>query len=523
MTKLDPLKSHIGRSWSDRNGSIAVVWTLVLPVLLLALGGALDLMRWHQAQATTSEAVDAAVLAGGLALQLNPEDTIGAVAAARTTYAANVARRTHLISDAIDFAVDPTAQVLSASGTTKLPTTVLSLFGMTSLNLYNATGVKSQVTTGGPGGSNLEVAAMLDVTGSMCDDGTGPCTSGTKIDALKVATTRLVNIVVRPDQSVTTTKVAFIPFSTRIRLAPDGSGAALLKQLTNLDSPLSFWYNNCTSSTGSGGSEDAGNWACSNWVPTHASAWQAMPCVTERVMAGTFDVSDDPPGPGKWLNAHDGSRMPLSWDSTNTAPTSALGGSSADPSTNWNYDPGSGYCADIYPGSEIVPLTSDKTNLLSHIGTLQAYGGTAGALAASWTWYMLSPNWSSMWTGNSTPAPYSDLTAVNANGAPKLRKVVIMETDGGFNVFQTQKGYDQQTVSNYAVSVCNAMKAKGIEIYTVGFMLNTLPASEQSIARATLQACGTDVQHFYDSLNAGDLEVAFNNIGVKLSGLRLIK
>jgi len=250
-----------------------------------------------------------------------------------------------------------------------------------------------------------------------------------------------------------------------------------------------------------------------------------MPCVTERAVNHVFDVSDDPPGPGKWLNAHDSGRLPLSYDSSDMTLVvgDGLGGSIADPAGDWNYDPGTGTCADIYPGSEIVPLTSNKTNLLNHIGTLQAYGGTAGALATSWTWYMLSPNWSGIWTGNSAPAPYSDLTAVNANGAPKLRKVVIMETDGGFNVYQTAKGTDQQTVSNYAISVCNAMKAKGIEIYTVGFMLNSLPAGEQNIARATLQACGSDVQHFYDSLNAGDLEVAFNAIGVKLSGLRLMK
>jgi len=38
-----------------------------------------------------------------------------------------------------------------------------------------------------------------------------------------------------------------------------------------------------------------------------------------------------------------------------------------------------------------------------------------------------------------------------------------------------------------------------------------------------LQACGTDVEHFYDTLNAGDLQTAFNGIGVKLSGLRLMQ
>jgi len=98
-----------------------------------------------------------------------------------------------------------------------------------------------------------------------------------------------------------------------------------------------------------------------------------------------------------------------------------------------------------------------------------------------------------------------------------------METDGGFNVLHSWKGQSQQQISDYAISVCNAMKARGIEIYTVGFMLNTLPASEAAIARATLAACGSDVQHFYDSLTTNDLETAFNQIGVKLTGVRLTR
>jgi hypothetical protein len=235
-----------------------------------------------------------------------------------------------------------------------------------------------------------------------------------------------------------------------------------------------------------------------------------------------FDVSDDAPGPGKWLNAHNGNRMPLSWDSTDTAPVSGIGATAADPMGDpWQYDPSPGMCDDIFPGNEIVPLTSDKAALLARVNSLQAFGATAGALATSWSWYMISPNWAGIWTGGSAPAPYADLAAHNANGAPKLRKVVVIETDGGFNAFRAAKDQDQQTVSNHAIDVCNAMKAKGIEIYTVGFLLNSLAPAEAAIARTTLQACGSDVQHFYDTLNSNDLDNAFHVIGVKLSGVKL--
>ncbi len=59
-----------------------------------------------------------------------------------------------------------------------------------------------------------------------------------------------------------------------------------------------------------------------------------------------------------------------------------------------------------------------------------------------------------------------------------LRKVAILMTDGGYNAFRSGKEQDQQTVSDYAKDACTAMKAKGIEIYTVGFALNELTAAE---------------------------------------------
>ena len=76
-------------------------------------------------------------------------------------------------------------------------------------------------------------------------------------------------------------------------------------------------------------------------------------------------------------------------------------------------------------------------------------------------------------------------------------------------------------VSNHAMDLCDNMKAQQIEIFTVGFALTELPASEQAIARATLQHCGTDISHFYESLTLDGLQSSFRSIGMKLSGLRL--
>ena len=65
---------------------------------------------------------------------------------------------------------------------------------------------------------------------------------------------------------------------------------------------------------------------------------------------------------------------------------------------------GKGVCT-VPSTAAIAPLTSDKSSLLTIISNLKAAGGTAGHLGTAWAWYLLSPNWASLWP-SSTPAPY---------------------------------------------------------------------------------------------------------------------
>ena len=528
---------------SNHSGSVGILFGLSVAILTGIAGMGLDVGRQRLARTVTMSAMDSAVLAGTRWLQMNPGDTAGAVSVATKYYAAGTAARIPVESDTVQFVTADNGTAVTAQGNAYIKTTLLNVIGVPRLPVVDSTSAafpKAAISVGGRGGSNVELSVMLDVTGSMCDDGAGPCTTGTKITGLKSAVSDLVNIVVQADQSVHTSKVALVPFSTRIRVGPDGGGKGIMKQLTNLDDKMDYWYNVCTNGTGSGSSETSGNWSCSQYTPTKVKGWQLMPCVTERAYnsGAPFDTTDDAPGPGKWLNAHGGDRSPVAADSSDTPlgnnnnnnnnnstgnnnnNGSGTGSSAADPSTDWNYT-ADGACADILAGNDVQPLTSDKPTLLNRINALQAYGGTAGALATSWSWYMLSPNWANIWKGNSKPAPYSDLTTLQVNGSPKLRKVAVLMTDGGFDAYRSGKDQDQQMISNYAIAACSAMKAKGIEIYTVGFALNQLPANQQPIALATLQACGTDLAHFYQSLTVSDLQTAFRSIAVQLAGLRL--
>ncbi|MFT3733327.1 MAG: pilus assembly protein [Hyphomicrobium sp.] len=216
------------------------------------------------------------------------------------------------------------------------------------------------------------------------------------------------------------------------------------------------------------------------------------PCVVERT--GTQKYTDAAPKSGQYVMVHSSA-------SNKVTPT-----------------------CDLSSSEELLPLTSDKTALLAKISGLQTEGSTAGHVGTAWAWYMLSPSWSSLWSSSSTPAAY---------GTDKLKKIAILMTDGEYNTSYTSYGYPvSELISGtkvtckgsantdcsaaQAVAQCTAMKAKGIEVYTVGFQLGG-----SQLAINTLSSCATDADHFYNSSTGDALKAAFRDIALKISSLYL--
>ncbi len=539
--KRNSKSSLIGAFAADRRGAVLMQFGLASTVIFAIVGGAIDFNRWLNAKHVTTASVDAAVLAGARTLQLDPGNPTAALDKARAYFNKNMAGKVDLSVNTIDFSLADNNMSITATGTATIATTVLNIIGISSLKVLSDTNVglaNAKLQFGGQGGSNLEIALMLDVTSSMCDNGVGPCSSGTKMDGLKEAAKKLVDMVVPENQGSHYSKMSIVPFSTRVRVGQDSSGGGMMKVLTDLDPVWSGWYQICTDGSGSGGGEGNGNWTCHASQAQQQIAWKIMPCVTDRAYdSGGFDYGDDAPGTGNrldpitgaslgqtgtWLNAHDGGRMTKGWDSSTSVATTQKGLTSADPAYHWNYN-WNGSCADVDPNNEIQPLTTSKSNLKNKIDGLVAYGSTAGALGTAWAWYTLSPKWNNVWSGQAKPAAYADLTTTQANGRPVLRKVAVLMSDGVFNTMRGWKDQDQQTVSNHAKQLCENMKAKGIEIFTVGLALDQLSNAERLIAEDTLRSCGTDINHFYSTLNITELQTAFQDIAYQLTSIALTR
>ncbi len=185
--------------------------------------------------------------------------------------------------------------------------------------------------------------------------------------------------------------------------------------------------------------------------------------------------------------------------------------------------PGAGsYAGAVYtangsclPSSTVLPLTSEKNDLDAKIDGLSASGWTAGQIGTAWAWYAISPNWAGIWPMGSEPAAYSG----------NVMKVAVLMTDGEYNTDYRQ-GVQTRTVGGapdnassdaQARQMCEAMKAAGITVYTVGFQLTDDNAVE------TMSQCASGDSYAFLADDGSQLRQAFRDIAFRLSDLRLTK
>jgi Flp pilus assembly protein TadG len=176
---------------------------------------------------------------------------------------------------------------------------------------------------------------------------------------------------------------------------------------------------------------------------------------------------------------------------------------------NWSDGAFLGYPAQCQD-SEIMPLTENKNKLKQYVDDLEAGGGTAGHLGVAWGWYLISPEWNSLWPTASDAWAYDE---------EDMAKAVIIMTDGEFN--HTHPTNPMSSVA-MAMEYCDAMKQddKRIQIYTVGFQV---PESAQKTpdGRTILEYCATSSSHNFNAKNGEQLAHAYQAIAASISDLRI--
>jgi Flp pilus assembly protein TadG len=534
----------------NERGATAIFFALAIVPLLAFVGLAVDTTRGYLVKSRLNQALDAAVLAGGRVYASPTRD-----ADIRMYFKANFPDGyMGAVATPIVITPDDVNKTLTVSAQATLPTTFMHLVDIDTIPV----GSSAQVTIAA---QNVEVALVLDITGSMAQSGA--------ITDLKAAANDLIDIVVQDQQTPFYTKAAIVPFSQAVNVGPYAAqvrGAILAgKNIINITKSSTatvtstahgFNTNDKVVIEGVGSMVEANNSLTAAATPTTSppNLW-----VVQKIDADHFSLK-------KCGNA--------SCSSTSTVVSSGWHNYTANTGFVYCTNPGCQFQAflnpsgawktyqvtscvtervganaytDIAPNvapvgrnypdpanpcvtNQIVPLSNVKATLHAQINALSATGSTAGQIGAAWGWYMLSPNFAYLWPAISKPAAY---------GTPKLLKVMIFMTDGDFNTNyyngviaqDAGSGSGATTVhinhnsSNgdafaQAKALCAGMKApdKNIEIYTVGLGL-----SGSAAAVDFLNQCATSAAHIYMPNTGTDLKTAFHDIAMKISRLRLSK
>ncbi len=195
-----------GKFVKNEKGNIAILFALFLVPMLVAVGLAIDGLRALNAATTTANALDSAALAAARAMadgNLSDDDVTDV---ANDYFEANIrgdGKVSYSSHDALEVTINRETGEVTTAINTHVPTTLGQVAHIDKLSMRRE-------ATALAGIGEIEVGLMLDVTGSMNEDG--------KLDALKRATEVLVNKVIPEGRYADRVRIALAPYSTQVNM-----------------------------------------------------------------------------------------------------------------------------------------------------------------------------------------------------------------------------------------------------------------------------------------------------------------
>jgi Mg-chelatase subunit ChlD len=515
----------------DERGMSAVVFGIMFAVLLLVAALAIDHGRIVTEAQREQRSLDAAILAASDELGL-PDQEVTGPERAEAYFRANMppGSQARIKSLSLD-AQNGTVSAVAGSG---LAMTLMKAFGYQSVEIAVA-------GTAAKGGNSMELALVLDNSGSMSGD----------MEALKGAATNLLGQVFAGAEGTDKVRVAVVPFAASVNVGAHNRGAGWLDDGTKAAIHTQNF------------SETASRW---DLFDAMGVAWAG--CVEARV--APHDVLDTQPTssnpntfftpmfapdePGDADAALQGYANSYLDDDGGACPrysrTCTGGYTRRGSCRSWTVDrlpnpeaqartckyAGAAPGGDIGPNQScttrpILPLTSARAQVEEAIQGMIASGNTNIAEGAMWGWRVLS---------SAPPFTEGQLESRTSN-----TKYLVLMTDGE-NTYGTNGGHNGTTYSAFGygapyrapagrlgttltsaalveqmnsktVQACANAKAAGITVFTIAFRA----AAASPTASAILGQCASDASKAFLASDAAALQQAFERIGRELSKLRL--
>lgn len=210
------VSARLKRFSRDEGGAVAILFGLSCICLMLVAGLAIDSARFHNISSKVQDSLDAAALAGAKMLADDNNSDTEVRDAAQKYFDSSIATAgiTLQTIDTLDVAIDRTNSTVSATVNATVPTFFGGLAFQPKLAVLTQ---NSKVTYDM---KHIELALVLDVTGSMCDTPPAanqpPCNSGAKLNALKAAAKDMVDALFESNPEVGFVKVSLVPYSASV-------------------------------------------------------------------------------------------------------------------------------------------------------------------------------------------------------------------------------------------------------------------------------------------------------------------
>lgn len=536
----------MGRFLRDRDGNIAIMFAFTFVLLVMFAGGAVDFARYNAVRADLIESLDASGLAIAQLDAINGPEIRNLSDAEREAYLKQYGRdffhenfRHESVIEglSVDFDINNTVITPTAQG--ELRTLLLhlgaDLLG-NSGNQFESLSMTTDTEITRAATGDTEVALVLDTTGSMNSEG--------RMTDLKAAANEFVDVLIRDDQSDFYSKVAIVPYGMSVNLGAKAqsvrgpvqpgksiTAATRARPVVVTAAGHGFVNNQIVYITGVNGMTELNN----------------KPFRVRRPTANTFELQDTFGAnvDGRSYSAYSSGGTAFCTDTgceykffTSQANTQRVFRVStcASERTGGNaytdVGPASARLGYVYAGSgnpctapEVMPLTSDRDAAHDSINALTAGGSTGGHVGVGWGWYAVSPNFASIFTGDSAPADYTDDVA----------KSVVIMTDGEYNSSYCNGVISQSSTNgsgsngdkincnaqnghsfDQSEELCESMKGEGVIVYTVGFKI-----VDNQNARDLMANCATSANHAYLAEDGAALKRVFADIARNIAQLHV--
>ncbi len=462
------------------NMGVAAIWFgMTVPMVVSAVGVSLDLGQTYLVRERLSHALDAAALA---AAALASEDADVVEQKVNDFIEANYPP--DKVGFTIDTHVENHADTLYVNATARLDTAFLKVVGKDYIDVFAEAEVTKEVKA-------IEVALVMDITGSMST----MVGSKTRIQLLIEAAKLFVNTMFERVGDINDLKIGLVPFSTSVNVGTYGLG----KTPTGLtyDTPFVNNPSNLAYST------------------TDSNKWGG--CIIEDYYPKDTLDHVGPWNMYRYCRTSTGAAIP----NCNTTKSGSA--------PNYVYTVGQAQNYNCTKSS-ILPLTNNKTELLTRIGAMKAEGSTYINVGLVWGLRMISPEFPLQ-----EAEPWSDTD---------WKKAVIVMTDGvneahthysGLGLSKdtnhdgqissaesslsvTQIEANSSVLNDRMLDVCDELRDKKVLVYTITF--------DNGVSTATkklFEKCATQPNMYYDAPDGTKLKEVYLTIAKELANLHLSK